>query len=364
MKNKILALLIMFLCTTTTWAHSSEDHDTPATASELERWEKMTIAKAQNGDVEACRLLYLSNHTKFAGFGQHAIEVYEQQQTGEAYYHLAELYADDVELRDSLLRRSADMGYEPAVQQIEGIQKTALAYHLFELEGEPMRYRALDFDVEPNAADAPYFMEKAREYERIHHRREAIWYYNLAYDLDPNGCSTALERSNSLLNDMKNARNQVEQQLAQEEMQRQINSMQWQQLANSASQLANSLQRFQKPRQRTTINRSSTASTSSGKSSSTSTSRSTSPSSSKSSSSRTKRHSTSTLNAWHLEGERQCGTCLGKGQYNCWQCSGKGTIRKSGIDKNGKQVFTNEQCHICRGSGKVKCNSCGGKGKR
>ena len=60
----------------------------------------------------------------------------------------------------------------------------------------------------------------------------------------------------------------------------------------------------------------------------------------------------------------KCGQCRGTGMTNCWSCGGKGTIRKSGIDKNGKQVFRNERCTGCSGSGKRKCTVCNGKGVR
>ncbi len=60
----------------------------------------------------------------------------------------------------------------------------------------------------------------------------------------------------------------------------------------------------------------------------------------------------------------KCGQCRGTGMTNCWSCGGKGTIRKSGIDKNGKQVFRNERCNGCNGSGKRKCTVCNGKGVR
>lgn len=60
----------------------------------------------------------------------------------------------------------------------------------------------------------------------------------------------------------------------------------------------------------------------------------------------------------------KCANCSGTGMARCWSCSGKGTIRKSGIDKNGKQVFRNERCTGCNGSGKIKCTVCNGKGVR
>lgn len=60
----------------------------------------------------------------------------------------------------------------------------------------------------------------------------------------------------------------------------------------------------------------------------------------------------------------KCANCRGTGMANCWSCGGKGTIRKSGIDKNGKQVFRNERCTGCGGSGKRKCTVCNGKGTR
>ena len=61
---------------------------------------------------------------------------------------------------------------------------------------------------------------------------------------------------------------------------------------------------------------------------------------------------------------QECKQCWGSGKTTCFQCNGKGTVRKSGIDRRGKQVFTNERCDICRGSGKVTCRACRGTGKR
>ena len=56
----------------------------------------------------------------------------------------------------------------------------------------------------------------------------------------------------------------------------------------------------------------------------------------------------------------KCAHCSGTGMMRCFSCSG----RKSGIDKNGKQVFRNERCSGCGGSGKRKCTVCNGKGVR
>ena len=60
----------------------------------------------------------------------------------------------------------------------------------------------------------------------------------------------------------------------------------------------------------------------------------------------------------------KCQHCRGTGLASCWSCNGKGTVRKSGIDKYGKQVFRDERCTGCGGSGRRKCTVCNGKGTR
>lgn len=88
------------------------------------------------------------------------------------------------------------------------------------------------------------------------------------------------------------------------------------------------------------------------------------PSSSKpSSSSNRPSHNNTTASSFQQQ-KVKCGQCRGTGMTNCWSCNGKGTIRKSGIDKNGKQVFRNDRCTGCNGSGKRKCTVCNGKGVR
>lgn len=94
-------------------------NDIPKTVRELGKWEKAMKVKADEGDVDACRQLGLSNYQKYAYYGLRAMELYQQQGTGEAYYHLAELNPDNVELRDSLLRLSSQMGYAKADEQIQ-----------------------------------------------------------------------------------------------------------------------------------------------------------------------------------------------------------------------------------------------------
>ena len=61
---------------------------------------------------------------------------------------------------------------------------------------------------------------------------------------------------------------------------------------------------------------------------------------------------------------KECKACWGSGKTKCFQCNGKGTVRKSSIDRRGKQVISDVRCDICRGSGKVTCSACRGTGKR
>ena len=82
-----------------------------------------------------------------------------------------------------------------------------------------------------------------------------------------------------------------------------------------------------------------------------------------SSSSNRPSHNSTTASSFQQQ-KVKCGQCRGTGMTNCWSCGGKGTIRKSGIDKNGKQVFRNDRCTGCNGSGKRKCTVCNGKGVR
>ncbi|MBP5327153.1 MAG: hypothetical protein J6Y98_04495 [Bacteroidales bacterium] len=60
----------------------------------------------------------------------------------------------------------------------------------------------------------------------------------------------------------------------------------------------------------------------------------------------------------------KCGCCNGSGTSQCWQCKGNGKIRKSGINKDGKQVFYYDKCNICNAKGTIKCTCCRGVGTR
>lgn len=114
MKRIIITAFILL----TTIAGQAQN-DVPKTVRELGKWEKTMKARANEGDADACRQLGLSNYQKYAYYGLRAMELYQQQGTAEAYYHLAELNADNVELRDSLLRLASQMGYAKADEQIQ-----------------------------------------------------------------------------------------------------------------------------------------------------------------------------------------------------------------------------------------------------
>lgn len=375
MKYRTIMVLMALTVAVVAWG----DNDIPQSIAKLKKWEKATKQKAAEGDADACRMLYMSNQDKYADYGQQAVKLYEKQGTAEAYYHLAEIYAFDTDRRDSLLQRSADMGYQPATEQIASLNREVAVDEIAaegsampmtlsgSTRGVPKRYVALSFDRELTAADAPSFMEKARKYEKDYHRREAIWYYRLAYELDPVGCAEGKTNSDRLLAGMWNDRYRVEQQLQQEQIQREINSQRWQAVANSAAQLTNSLQQLQRrpARQHTHAIASNGGSSSSDDSSvSSGSSRSSSRSAKTSRSSRsTKSKSSSSESTLEESTLEECRHCGGQGTRRCALCLGKGGQRESGIDKNGKQVFTFVKCIPCRGSGRVTCHYCEGSGK-
>lgn len=95
----------------------------PASVSELKKWEKNQKAKAQEGDADACRLLALSNPKKYESYKTRALELYEKQQTGEAYYHMAELMTNDAPKRTSYLKKASNMGYGKAKEQLEIVSR-------------------------------------------------------------------------------------------------------------------------------------------------------------------------------------------------------------------------------------------------
>jgi len=348
----------------------------PKSVSELAKWEKTMKAKANNGDADACRLLALSNWEKYAGYGQHAMELYSEQKTGEAYYHMAELCINDTELRDSFLLQSKQLGYAKASEQIEALKKSQQSTFSTEVEtstqnttylsDQPMRDVALSIDLERTPEEARYYMDAAEKYQNIHHRREAIWYYDLAYSIDPNGCSEAKNRADELRQQMRRERYNAQQQLQQEQLQREINSQQWQQLANAASNLAASLQHP----------RSSSATTYRSQPSYTTTPRATSNSytsanENKLNDLRNERRENAQKKATELgrvkygadKKEETCRNCKGSGKVDCHVCHGKGTISCPGCNGNGYPAgFKNRTCSICNGRTRIKCNWCYEKG--
>ncbi|WP_155808762.1 molecular chaperone DnaJ [Xylanibacter brevis] len=348
----------------------------PQSLRELSKWEKAMKVKANSGDADACRLLALSNWEKYAGYGQHAMELYSEQKTGEAYYHMAELCINDTELRDSFLLQSKQLGYAKASEQIEALKKSQQSTFTAEVEtsthnttylsDQPMRDVALSIELERTPEEAKFYMEAAKKYQNIHHRREAIWYYDLAYSIDPNGCSEAKNRADELRQQMRRERYHAQQQLQQEQLQREINSQQWQQLAIAASNLTASLQ-HPRSSSATTYRSQSSAATPRATSNSY-----TSDNENKLNDLRNERRENAQKKATDLgsrvkygadKKEETCRNCKGSGKVNCHVCHGKGTISCPGCNGNGYPAgFKNRTCSICNGRTRVKCNWCYGKG--
>ena len=347
----------------------------PQSISELSKWEKAMKVKANSGDADACRLLALSNWEKYAGYGQHAMELYSEQKTGEAYYHMAELCINDTELRDSFLLQSKQLGYAKASEQIEALKKSLQSTFTAEVEtsthnttylsDQPMRDVSLSIELERTPEEAKFYMEAAKKYQNIHHRREAIWYYDLAYSIDPNGCSEAKNRADELRQQMRRERYHAQQQLQQEQLQREINSQQWQQLANAASNLAASLQH---PRSSSATTYRSQPSAATPRTTSNSY---TSNNENKLNDLRNERRENALKKATDLgrvkfvadKKEETCRNCKGSGKVNCHVCHGKGTIGCPACNGKGYPAgFKNRTCVNCNGRTRVKCNWCYGKG--
>ena len=347
----------------------------PKSVSELTKWEKVMKAKAINGDADACRLLALSNWEKYAGYGQHAMELYSEQKTGEAYYHMAELCINDTELRDSFLLQSKQLGYAKASEQIEALKKSQQSTFTAEVEtsthnttylsDQPMRDVALSIELERTPEEAKSYMEAAEKYQNIHHRREAIWYYDLAYSIDPNGCSEAKNRADELRQQMRRERYHAQQQLQQEQLQREINSQQWQQLANAASNLAASLQHP----------RSSSATTYRSQhaipSSNTITNKETIELKNKTKALQEERRENQRERALergkisfgYEKIEVKCKKCGGSGKQPCHVCHGKTRLTCGACNGKGHPAgFRDRVCTLCNGKLTVKCNWCYGKG--
>jgi len=350
--------MILLLLTISTGAQAQDSDNLPITVNQLKKWEKEMKQKAGNGDADACRLLFLSNRDKYSSYGLQAAEIYGSQKTGEAYYHLAEIFSYNVERRDSLLRLSSQMGYAKATEQIEVLSKSTST----STSTIPMRDIALDIDASP--ADADFYLKIANDYEKIGYRREAIWYYALAYELAPEKNMAAKENVERLRNNMRSERENVRQQLREEQIQREINSMQWQQLANAASNLAASLQNLNHSSatsyqtQQGTAQRKVTSynSTSSGSSSYNSQRSETSTRKNRQSglwSSSTERKEVKCRNCGG-SGQEACHWCKGKTRVTCPGCNGEGDLRRIG--------FKNRICTICNGKTTIKCNGCYGKG--
>lgn len=357
--------IILLLLTISTGAQAQGSDNLPTTVSQLKKWEKEMKQKAANGDANACRLLFLSNRDKYSSYGLQAAEIYGSQKTGEAYYHLAEIFSYNVERRDSLLRLSSQMGYAKATEQIEALAKSTSA----NTSAIPMRDIALDVDASPT--DADFYLKIANDYEKIGYRREAIWYYALAYELAPEKNMEAKESVERLRNNMRSERENARHQLREEQIQREINSMQWQQLANAASSLAASLQDF----------RSSSATsyqTQQGTAQSTAQRKVTSYNSTSSGSSsydhtvnsrRSQKTRQSGLwSSWSSSSERKevkCRTCGGTGKVACHWCNGKTRVTCPGCHGYGdlRMIgFKNRICTTCNGKATIRCNGCYGKG--
>lgn len=350
--------IILLLLTISTGAQAQGSDNLPTTVSQLKKWEKEMKQKAANGDADACRLLFLSNRDKYSSYGLQAAEIYGSQKTGEAYYHLAEIFSYNVERRDSLLRLSSQMGYTKATEQIEALAKSTSA----NTSAIPMRDIALDVDASPT--DADFYLKIANDYEKIGYRREAIWYYALAYELAPEKNMEAKESVERLRNNMRSERENARHQLREEQIQREINSMQWQQLANAASSLAASLQDFRSSSatsyqtQQGTAQRKVTSynSTSSGSSSYDHTVNS------------RRSQKTRQSGLWSSSSERKevkCRTCGGTGKVACHWCNGKTRVTCPGCHGYGdlRMIgFKNRICTLCNEKTTIKCNGCYGKG--
>ena len=376
MRYRLFGIMLLLL-TISTGAQAQGSDNLPTTVSQLKKWEKEMKQKAANGDADACRLLFLSNRDKYSSYGLQAAEIYGSQKTGEAYYHLAEIFSYNVERRDSLLRLSSQMGYTKATEQIEALAKSTSA----NTSAIPMRDIALDVDASPT--DADFYLKIANDYEKIGYRREAIWYYALAYELAPEKNMAAKENVERLRKNMRSERENVRQQLREEQIQREINSMQWQQLANAASSLAASLQDFRsssatsyQTQQGTAQRRPTSYNTSSASSSyaQTGSSQSAKRQAKETSTKRTRQSGLWSSSTEHKEencrncggtGKQPCHWCKGKTRVTCPGCHGEGDLRRIGFKNricstcNGKATI---QCNGCYGKGTEKCISCNGKG--
>ena len=355
----------------------------PKTVDELRKWEKAMIVKANEGDADACRLLAMSNMEKYGYYGQRAIEIYQQQATGEAYYHMAELYANDIERRDSLLLLASQQGYAQADKQIEALKRsqqlemgldeytphvaTALSY-------QPMRDIALNIELERTPEEAKFFMETAQKYQNINHRREAIWYYDLAFSIDPRGCSSARNKAEALRTQMRQERQNAHYQLQQEQIQREINSQQWAALANAASELAATLQR---PRsgsspsyapQSTTFTRESSSHSNHDDSSISTNNHEEKLKQIKKQNHERELEKAKRLGTWNIPSKKKiimvdCRNCKGTGKVPCSWCKGKTRLTCPGCNGLGYPPgFKKRICTNCNGKQTVKCQPCYGKG--
>lgn len=206
--------------------------------------------------------------------------------------------------------------------------------------------------------EAAATMQEGLAYEAIGMRREAYRKYKQAYRLCPE-LTIAKQYSNAIMEKMKLYQDSVRTVLRWEEYQRQLRQAEIA-AANAALQASIAQLNYQnqqrKARKAQQAKRSTPAEASkNGASQRTSSSGGSEP---------RKKKRTATLKAEGLHGHyRTCSGCNGKGTLQCWHCGGKGYISKSGIDKNGKQVFRDVRCGGCNGSGRARCPGCGGDGK-
>lgn len=356
----------------------------PQSLRELSKWEKAMKAKANNGDADACRLLALSNWEKYAGYGQHAMELYSEQKTGEAYYRMAELCINDTELRDSFLLQSKQLGYAKASEQIEALKKSLQSTFTAEVEtsthnttylsDQPMRDIALNIELERTPEEAKFFMETAQKYQNINYRREAIWYYDLAFSIDPRGCSSARNKAEALRTQMRQERQNAHYQLQQEQIQREINSQQWAALANAASELAATLQR---PRsgsspsyapQSTTFTRESSSHSNHDDSSISTNNHEEKLKQIKKQNHERELEKAKRLGTWNIPSKKKiimvdCRNCKGTGKVPCSWCKGKTRLTCPGCNGLGYPPgFKKRICTNCNGKQTVKCQPCYGKG--
>lgn len=205
--------------------------------------------------------------------------------------------------------------------------------------------------------EAAVAIQEGIGYEAVGKSREAYVKYKQAYRLYPQ-LTIAKEYADAIMEKMKLYQDSVRTVLRWEEYQRQLRQAEFA-AANAALQASIAQLNYQnqqrKARKAQQAQRSTPAAASkNGASQRTSSSGGSEP----------RKKKTATMKAKGLHGYyKTCSGCNGKGTLRCWHCGGKGYISKSGIDKNGKQVFRDVRCGGCNGSGRARCPGCGGDGK-